>query len=129
MEKGKSDIAKLENYVAEKAGGRGANPTAGQTAAKEPRKYTVGAAILHTSENQPQPVPAATAATTMPYHQLSCPHGDLLTFWQRTTEADRHYVSPFLHHGPEVKYVTFEPGMRSLCSILQPSHRTVLLNW
>lgn len=52
----------------------------------------------------------ATMGTTIPYHELSCPHGELLTFWQRTTAADQQYESPFLHSGPPVKYVTFEPG-------------------
>eukprot|EP01032_Pedospumella_encystans_P026070 gene26070-29448_t len=55
--------------------------------------------------------PVATASTTKPFHHLDCPNGDLMTFWQRTTDADAKYVSPFLHHGPPVKYVTFEPDV------------------
>jgi hypothetical protein len=31
-----------------------------------------------------------------PYHALTCPHGDLLSFWSKTTEADRLYVTPYL---------------------------------
>ena len=58
-----------------------------------------------------EPHAVATAGTTMPYHHLDCPHGELLTFWQRTTEADQKYESPYLHTGPAVKYVTFEPGI------------------
>lgn len=49
-------------------------------------------------------------ARSAAYHELHCPHGDLLTFWRRETEADLQFVSPFLHTGPQDKYVTFEPG-------------------
>ena len=46
----------------------------------------------------------------LPYHQLSCPHGDLLTFWKRCKLEDMEHVSPFEAAGPPNKYVTFEPG-------------------
>ncbi len=43
-------------------------------------------------------------------HSLTCPHGDLLTFWKKPSFADINYVSPFAAVGPVDKYVTFEPG-------------------
>jgi hypothetical protein len=53
-------------------------------------------------------------AQDMPFHHLDCPNGDLMTFWKRTTAADKEYVTPFANSGPAVKYVTFEPGRRFL---------------
>ena len=47
----------------------------------------------------------------LPYHELSCPNGDLLTFWKRCTLQDMEHVSPFETVGPANKYVTFEPGI------------------
>mmetsp|Transcript_18206 Transcript_18206/g.16498 ORF Transcript_18206/g.16498 Transcript_18206/m.16498 type:complete len:673 (+) Transcript_18206:3-2021(+) len=44
-----------------------------------------------------------------PVHTLTCPHGDLLSFWRAPTKNDIDYVSPYATYGPEDKYVTFEP--------------------
>eukprot|EP01035_Chromulina_nebulosa_P018978 gene18978-24790_t len=44
-----------------------------------------------------------------PVHTLTCPHGDLLSFWRAPTKKDIEYVSPYATYGPVDKYVTFEP--------------------
>lgn len=44
-------------------------------------------------------------------HKLTCPHGDLMTFWKPPTLKDLQFVSPFANYGPNVKYVTFEPDV------------------
>jgi hypothetical protein len=108
VEEGKRDIVKIESYVADKAGIQYVNPQPTQPQAQEQRQYAVGEIKLQPEE----PAVAAIATPTLPFHQLKCPDGDLLTFWKQTTEADRKYVSPYANHGPKVKYVTFEPGKR-----------------
>jgi hypothetical protein len=54
--------------------------------------------------------PPPTVLDAPPVHQLSCPHGELMTFWKPCTKSDINYVSPFKDYGPKDKYVTFEPG-------------------
>lgn len=44
-------------------------------------------------------------------HELTCPHGDLVTFWKKPTASDLRYRTPYLKHPPRIKYVTFEPGI------------------
>lgn len=122
LEEGKRDIQKIEHYVE----GRLANPhTTHPIADSTPtpqipghKTITVGTPQFRTDVAHPVAIPhlpelpqaVHTASTTMPFHQLDCPHGDLMTFWKHTTDADRDYVTPFAKAGPEVKYVTFEPG-------------------
>jgi hypothetical protein len=53
--------------------------------------------------------PYAERATPL-YHKLECPNADMLAFWKPATKADLDYKTPFANAGPEVKYVTFEPG-------------------
>ena len=90
--------------------------TAQQVSAR--KQITVGTPQFISNPTDPVTIPhlpelphaTNIASTTMPFHQLDCPHGDLMTFWKHTTDADRDYVTPFSKAGSEVKYVTFEPG-------------------
>ena len=100
---GVEDLKKLEDIV-----GRSPREVHTYLPTLEPTHTPIVLKVKQPKEEIAHPV--ATAGTTKPFHHLDCPNGDLMTFWQRTTDADAKYVSPYLHHGPAVKYVTFEPG-------------------
>jgi hypothetical protein len=126
VEVGKRDIMELERLVVPNAGNfHTAHPIAPPTTVPEGRKYSVGNVQLPAQKQQHNPQPqqpptvpvilpgrsqATSTVAAAPFHQLTCPDGDLLSFWKRTTDADRAYVTPFANSGPEEKYVTFEPG-------------------
>lgn len=53
---------------------------------------------------------------TIPFHNLNCPHGELLTFWQHETNEDKAYKTPYENTESSIKYVTFEPGNNNVFS-------------
>ena len=63
-------------------------------------------------------MPPTTSPTTEPialYHDMDCPHGELLQFWKPATLRDMRYKTPYAVEGMD-KYVTFEPGRQSSSS-------------
>lgn len=46
------------------------------------------------------------------FHELQCPHKELVTFWKRASKSDLDYITPY-SEGPNAppKYVTFEPDV------------------
>lgn len=51
----------------------------------------------------------------IPFHQLTCPHKDEVTFWKPPTPFDLTYLSPYEQEedegSREERYVTFEPDV------------------
>jgi hypothetical protein len=48
--------------------------------------------------------------TNAHHHVLTCPHAELVTFWESPSLSDRKYKTPYADNSRN-KYVTFEPGM------------------
>lgn len=44
------------------------------------------------------------------HHVLTCPHNELVTFWESPSLSDRRYKTPY-EDNSRTKYVTFEPGI------------------
>ena len=47
--------------------------------------------------------------TNAHHHVLTCPHAELVTFWESPSLSDRKYKTPYAEPSRN-KYVTFEPG-------------------
>jgi hypothetical protein len=110
VEAGKPHAEELGKYVTVNRQAPHTNhPTAAPTTAPKHLRKVIEPIVLK--------LPAIPAlpelpAQEIPFHNLDCPNGDLLTFWKRTTAADKEYVTPYAKSGPALKYVTFEPGTR-----------------
>ena len=125
MEVGKRDIEQIEKYVTVNRQAPHTNhPTAAPTTAPKNLRTPIEPIILKLPSIPSLP---ELPSEELPVHHLDCPHGELLTFWQRTTAADSQYVTPYANSGPAVKYVTFEPGTPSCLRMRQQLYSFFLL--